>query len=125
MANRRQATGNNKAFVQKVNTYVSNQSRCEYATIAFFQKKFWPYISIDGCNKHSLGQMPILEYLGMVSSSLIYCNCEKKLFQWSRIAFLKLKAEGREFASILRSLEQFMQTVKDQQKYIFWNRMPS
>ena len=32
--------------------------------------------------------------------------------------FLKLKAEGREFAKILRSLEQFAQTVKGQNN--FW-----
>ena len=31
---------------------------------------------------------------------------------------LKLGAEGREFAKILRSLEQFIQTVKGQNK--FW-----
>ena len=32
--------------------------------------------------------------------------------------FLKFKAEGREFAKILRSLEQFIQTVKGQNN--FW-----
>ena len=31
---------------------------------------------------------------------------------------LKFKAEGREFAKILRSLEQFIQAVKGQNK--FW-----
>ena len=34
---------------------------------------------------------------------------------------LKFEAEGREFAKILRSLEQFIQTVKGQ--YDFWYRM--
>ena len=35
-----------------------------------------------------------------------------------REKFLKLEAEGREFANILRSLEQFVQTVKGQNN--FW-----
>ena len=35
-----------------------------------------------------------------------------------REKLLKYEAEGREFAKILRSLEQFIQTVKDQN--IFW-----
>ena len=30
---------------------------------------------------------------------------------------LKFEAEGREFANILRSLEQFIQTVKGQNKF--------
>ena len=30
---------------------------------------------------------------------------------------LKFKAEGREFAKILRSLEQFLQTVKGQNNF--------
>ena len=33
---------------------------------------------------------------------------------------LKFEAEGREFAKILRSLEQFIQTVKGQNK--FWQQ---
>jgi hypothetical protein len=36
---------------------------------------------------------------------------------------LEFKAEGREFAKFLGSLEQFIQTVKGQ--YNFWNRMLS
>ena len=35
-----------------------------------------------------------------------------------REKLLKFKAEGREFAKILRSLEQFIQTVKGQNN--FW-----
>jgi len=31
-----------------------------------------------------------------------------------REIFLKFKADGREFAKTVRSLEQFIQTVKDQ-----------
>ena len=36
-----------------------------------------------------------------------------------REKFLKFEAEGREFAKILRSLEQFIQTVKGQKKRIW------
>ena len=40
--------------------------------------------------------------------------------KWSsdREKLLKFEAEGREFAKILRSLEQFIQTVKGQNN--FW-----
>ena len=40
-----------------------------------------------------------------------------------REKLLKFKAEGWEFAKVLRSLEQFIQTVKGE--YIFWSRMVS
>ena len=36
----------------------------------------------------------------------------------NRETLLKLEAEGREFAKFLRSLEQFIQTMKDQNN--FW-----
>ena len=39
------------------------------------------------------------------------CSCGQEFF-------LKLEAEGQEFAKILRSLEQFIQTVKGQNN--FW-----
>ena len=42
-------------------------------------------------------------------------------FSSDRENILKLEAEGREFAKILRSLEQFIQTVKCQNN--FGNRM--
>ena len=35
--------------------------------------------------------------------------------------FLKFKAEGREFAKILRPLEQFIQTVKCQNNFLKQN----
>ena len=45
--------------------------------------------------------------------------CEKKIVLFSdRENILKFEAEGQEFANILRSLEQFIQTVKDQNN--FW-----
>ena len=40
-------------------------------------------------------------------------NCSS---DWEKL--LKFEAEGQEFAKILRSLEQFVQTVKGQKK--FW-----
>ena len=51
-----------------------------------------------------------------------YQNCSDLL--WEKIVFsdweklLKFEAEGQEFAKFLRSLEQFIQTVKGQNN--FW-----
>ena len=42
----------------------------------------------------------------------------RKFFFTDREKLLKLEAEGQEFAKILRSLEQFVQTVKGQNN--FW-----
>ena len=42
----------------------------------------------------------------------------RKCFASDREFFLKFEAEGREFAKNLRSLEQFIQTVKGQNN--FW-----
>ena len=52
---------------------------------------------------------------------LCYKNCsdllEKKCFSdWEKL--LKFEAGGREFAKLMRSLEQFIQTVKGQNN--FW-----
>ena len=41
-------------------------------------------------------------------TKIVLTNCEKKMF----LKLLKLEAEGREFAKVLRSLEQFVQIVK-------------
>ena len=43
--------------------------------------------------------------------------CEKKMFKLLK-KLLKFEAEGREFSKFLRSLEQFIQTVKVQNN--FW-----
>ena len=48
-----------------------------------------------------------------VESVFCYQNCSS-----DREKVLKFKAEGREFSKILRSLEQFIQTVKGQNN--FW-----
>ena len=43
----------------------------------------------------------------------------RKSYSSDREKLLKFKAEGREFAKILRSLEQFIQTVKGQIFFAF------
>ena len=45
---------------------------------------------------------------------MVFCyqNCSR-----DRENFLKIEAEGREFAKILRSLEQFVRTVKGQNNF--------
>ena len=43
-------------------------------------------------------------------------NCSS---DWEKL--LKFKAEGQEFTKLLRSMEQFIQTVKGQNN--FWNRL--
>ena len=60
--------------------------------------------------------MPLsfLEYTGKIGN-MVFCyqNCSDLL--WEKIVLVKLlkfKAEGREFARILRSLEQFIKTVQ-------------
>ena len=40
------------------------------------------------------------------------CSCDQE-------KLLKFEAEGREFAKFLRSLEQFIQTVKGQNRMLF------
>ena len=50
-------------------------------------------------------------------NKIVLTSCEKSCSS-DREKLLKFKAEGREFAKILRSLEQFVQTVKGQNN--FW-----
>ena len=45
------------------------------------------------------------------SLDMVFCSSDREIF-------LKFEVEGREFAKFLRSLEQFIQTVKGQ--YNFW-----
>ena len=55
---------------------------------------------------------------------MVFCyqNCSDLLWEKKcsidRVKLLKFEAEGREFAKILKSLEQFIQTVKGQNN--FW-----
>ena len=48
----------------------------------------------------------------------LFLPTERKNCSSDREKILKFKAEGREFAKVLRSLEQFIQTVKGQNN--FW-----
>ena len=52
------------------------------------------------------------------TSKMVFCY---QNYSSDRKKLLKFEAEGREFAKFLRSLEQFIQTVKVQNN--FWNRM--
>ena len=55
-------------------------------------------------------------------SKIVLIYCEEKLFLWSKKKKFKFEAECQEFAKILRSLEQFIQTVKGQNN--FGNKIP-
>ena len=56
-------------------------------------------------------------YIGILLPKL-FCPTVRKNCSSDWEKFLKFEAEGREFAKNLRSLEQFIQTVKGQ--YNFW-----
>ena len=49
---------------------------------------------------------------------MVFCYLLREKIVLVREKLLKFEAEGREFAKILRSLEQFVLTVKDQNN--FW-----
>ena len=53
-------------------------------------------------------------------TKIVLTYCEKKCFS-DRENLLKFDAEGREFAKGLRSLEQFIQTVKCQNSFLWQN----
>ena len=69
-----------------------------------FHCYFWP---IEGWNIHS----KIRKWYFVAKIVLTYCSSDLE-------KLLKFEAEGREFAKFLRSLEQFLQTVKCQNN--FW-----
>ena len=61
------------------------------------------------------------EILGKINGILLpklFCPTVRKNCSSDRENLLKFEAEGREFAKILRSLEQFIQTLKGQNN--FW-----
>ena len=68
------------------------------------------------CNSNSFQQQTGKKWYFVTKIVLTYC--EKKLAS-DRENLLKFQAEGREFAKILRSLEQFIQAVRTS----FGNRM--
>ena len=59
-----------------------------------------------------------LEFCTVQWLHLYLFTCMRKNCSSDREFFLKFEAEGQEFAKILRSLEQFVQTVKGQNN--FW-----
>ena len=59
-----------------------------------------------------------MHYSWYFVTKIVLTYCEKKKCSSDREKRLKFEAESREFANILRSLEQFIQTVKVQ--YNFW-----
>ena len=58
-----------------------------------------------------------IEWNGILLSKLFWPTVRKKCYS-DREKLLKFEAEGREFAKFLRSLEQFIHTVKGQNN--FW-----
>ena len=56
--------------------------------------------------------------IGILLPKLFWPSMRKKCSS-DREKLLKFKAEGREFAKFLRSLEQFIQTVKGQTRMLF------
>ena len=68
--------------------------------------------------------MVVCSEMLLQSTALVFCfqNCSNLLWEKNcsieRGKLLKSEAEGREFAKFLRSLEQFIQTVKGQNN--FW-----
>ena len=62
---------------------------------------------------------PVIKlYVWYFVTKIVLTYCEKKKCSSDREKLLKFEAEGREFAKFLRSLEQFIQTVKGQNN--FW-----
>ena len=57
----------------------------------------------------------MIEFRMRMQSQMIrvYCSSDRE-------KLLKFEAEGREFAKLLRSLEQFIQTVKGQNVFLNW-----
>ena len=62
----------------------------------------------------------ISDRTGILFPKLFWPTVEKNCYSYQEKK-MKFEAESREFAKRLRSLEQFIQTVKGQ--YKFWNRM--
>ena len=59
-----------------------------------------------------------LEKINGILLPKLFCPTVRKNCSSDRENLLRFEAEGREFANILRSLEQFIQTVKGQNN--FW-----
>ena len=79
-------------------------------------------------HKKNQGEVLCLKVINLkwetFENGILLPNCSNLL--WEKIVLnsyqekiLKFEAEGREFAKILRSLEQFIQAVKGQKNFVF------
>ena len=82
-----------------------------------FPKLFWPFVR-KYCSSDQEKLLKLeAEGNGILLPKLFWPTVRKKCsIGWEKL--LKFEAEGREFAKFLRSLEQFIQTVKVQNN--FW-----
>ena len=69
------------------------------------------------CGSDALLQITLTNFIGILLPKLFGPTVRKNCSS-DREKVLKLEAEGQEFAKFLRSLEQFIQTVKGQNN--FW-----
>ena len=79
-------------------------------------KNYFVYLYKDEQKKTSSWTILSNEY-GILLPKLFWPTVRKNC-SGDREKLLKLEAEGQEFAKLIRSLEQFIQTVKGQN--IFW-----
>ena len=81
-----------------------------------FEKGFYP-TQLHYDNSNVLREWKRKKENGILLPKL-FCPTVRKICSRDQETLLKFKAEGQEFAKILRSLEQFIQTVKGQNN--FW-----
>ena len=75
--------------------------------------------AVDGtCNRNITGIWVLLLPMVFCNTKIVltYCTVRKNCFS-DREKKMKFEAEGRELAKFLRSLEQFLQTVKDKNNF--------
>ena len=68
------------------------------------------------CGSDALLQITLTNFIGILLPKLFGPTVRKNCSS-DREKVLKLEAEGQEFAKFLRSLEQFIQTVKGQNNF--------
>ena len=113
-----------KSVVAKLETELheksTNVSFLE-AEIRTLQRKLQMKDAEIAKQERELHKLRVSKWYFVTKIVLTYCTVRKNYCS-DRDKLLKLKAEGREFAKCLRSLEQFIQTVKGQKvRTIFGN----
>ena len=99
---------------QKCNRVIcENLINCTKCKPVIWSTVYWNDIIIE--NKHKIAEKEI--YNGILLPKLFWPTVRKNCSS-DQEKLLKFEAEGREFAKFLRSLEQFIQTVKGQNN--FW-----